>query len=292
MQALEKEIESAVTRASGTAFRIAEKEALGGGCIHNANCIVGEDQRRFFIKQNGHSFLASFEAEAISLKAIAATDTIKVPMPIAVCAAGNTCALVLEYLPMGKSQEQDWNKMGEQLARLHQCTHERFGWDQDNWIGSTPQVNSWKGEWVTFYAECRLQPQIRWARKKGLRLGQAEALIDKFPAFFENYTPVASLLHGDLWAGNASFLNDGSPVIFDPASYYGDRETDLALTELFGGFPGKFYDGYESVWPIDPGYRLRKDLYQLYHILNHYIIFGGGYGAQAEGLIGRLIAAV
>jgi protein-ribulosamine 3-kinase len=163
-----------------------------------------------------------------------------------------------------------------------------FGWDHDNWIGATPQVNTWKEQWVQFFAECRLGPQIKWARNRGLPLSQAGELIESLPDFFDTYAPVPSLLHGDLWSGNAGFLADGTPVIFDPASHYGDRECDLAMTEMFGGFPGEFYRSYNAEWPLHTGYRIRKQLYILYHTLNHYNLFGGGYGSQAEAIIRSL----
>ena len=292
MPALQKEIESTIAKATGSPIRISGGQSIGGGCIHNARCLTGKDGRQFFVKENRHALLPSFEAEAHSLDVMAKTETIRVPKPVGVCTDNSSAALILEYLPMGGRGKGDWRRMGAELARLHEHMNPAFGWDHDNWIGSTPQINSWRDDWITFYGECRLLPQIRWARDRGLRLREAESLIDRLPEFFQSYRPAASLLHGDLWAGNASFLTDGTPVIFDPASYYGDRESDLAMTELFGGFPEAFYAGYESVLPIDPEYSLRRDLYQLYHVLNHFNLFGGGYGSQAEGMVRRLIAAV
>lgn len=291
MGAMEKAIESAISEETGSEFRIADARVLGGGCIHQAQCLNGTDGRQFFLKQNQVRHMGAFQAEAAALGSMAATGTIRVPRPVAVRECRETAFLVLEYLPFGRSGG-DWARMGAELARLHQTESTRFGWDHDNWIGSTPQVNAWKNDWVTFYAECRLRPQLDRAAGKGLRVGQADVLIRQLHLFFEDYTPTPSLLHGDLWAGNAAFLEDGTPVIFDPASYYGDPETDLAMTELFGGFPDSFYQGYASVRPIHHGYNRRRDLYQLYHVLNHYTIFGGGYGAQAKLLTDRLVDSV
>ena len=182
--------------------------------------------------------------------------------------------------------------MGTQLAQLHRHENARYGWDHDNWIGSFPQINTWHDEWVEFFAQCRLRPQVEAANRRGLRLTQMDALIEALPAFFDGYDPPPSLLHGDLWSGNAAFLEDGTPLVYDPASYYGDRETDLAMTEMFGGFPREFYDAYDREWPLDKGYRIRKQLYILYHTLNHYNLFGSGYGSQAESIIAGLLRRV
>jgi fructosamine-3-kinase len=185
--------------------------------------------------------------------------------------SGGEAALLLEYLPMGggtgKARYED---LGRGLARVHEKRKPAFGWHRDNWIGSTPQYNGFEEDWVTFWREKRLRPQIEWARDRGLRLRGAEELLEVLPAFFESYSPEPSLLHGDLWSGNVEFMDDGSPVIFDPATYYGDRETDLAMTEM---------------------YRRRRDLYNLYHLLNHYNLFGGGYGASAERTVTSLVRA-
>jgi fructosamine-3-kinase len=285
---LDQSIEEAISRSTSEAFSIRGSTGLGGGCIHDASCVTGSDGRRFFVKRNSIGLLPSFEAEAHSLKRLADTGTIRVPAPVCTCHGDGQCALVLEYLPMG-GRLQDWSAMGTQLAQLHRHGTGRYGWDHDNWIGSFPQINTWHDEWVEFFAQCRLRPQADAANRRGLRLTQMDALIEALPAFFDGYDPPPSLLHGDLWSGNASFLEDGTPLVYDPASYYGDRETDLAMTEMFGGFPREFYDTYDREWPLDKGYRIRKQLYILYHTLNHYNLFGGGYGSQAESIIAGLL---
>jgi len=282
MSSLHPAIESAIGEATGAPFRIASASALGGGCIHHAECLTGADGRRFFVKQNSRDLLPSFAAEAEALAAMAATRTIRVPLPVATCHAAGKAALILEYLPISRARDGDWEAMGRQLARLHRHTADSFGWPSDNFIGPTPQHNTRHTDWITFYAECRLRPQITWARRKGLPLRQADALLDALPRLFAGYTPVPSLLHGDLWAGNAAFLEDRSPVTFDPAAYFGDREADLAMTSLFGGFPPPFYHAYHAEWPLHPDHPSRQSLYHLYHLLNHFILFGGSYGQQAE----------
>ena len=172
-------------------------------------------------------------------------------------------------------------------------TSSRFGFAQDNYIGTTPQPNDWKDNWMDFWREQRLGFQLRLAAQNGYggklqALG--EKLLDALPAFFTGCMPQPALLHGDLWSGNHAFLADGTPVIFDPAPYYGDRECDLAMTELFGGYPADFYAAYRAAYPLDDGYAVRRDLYNLYHILNHANLFGGGYARQAEGMMQRLLA--
>jgi protein-ribulosamine 3-kinase len=168
----------------------------------------------------------------------------------------------------------------------------RFGFAQNNFIGTTPQPNAWKDNWPDFWREHRLGFQLRLAAQNGYG-GQlqslGEKLSDALPAFFAGYTPQPSLLHGDLWSGNHAYLQDGTPTIFDPATYYGDRECDIAMTELFGGYPADFYAAYRAAYPLDAGYATRRDLYNLYHILNHANLFGGGYARQAEQMMLRLL---
>jgi protein-ribulosamine 3-kinase len=171
---------------------------------------------------------------------------------------------------------------------------ENYGFAHDNFIGSTPQPNGWANNWVEFLREKRFGFQLQLAKQNGHggRLQDlGAALLEKLPAFFDGYTPQPSLLHGDLWGGNHAFLADGTPAIFDPAVYYGDREADIAMTELFGGYAGEFYAAYRAAWPLDDGYAVRRELYNLYHILNHANLFGSGYARQAEGMMQRLLAA-
>jgi fructosamine-3-kinase len=183
--------------------------------------------------------------------------------------------ILLERLELSHKQGKsgDWRAMGRALAALHGHTGPRFGWHRDNYIGLAPQVNTWKDDWSDFFVECRLLPQARRAR-----IGLPETAIR---TLLEDHRPAPSLLHGDLWSGNAGFTQDG-PVVFDPAVYYGDREADLAMTELFGGFPREFYEAYG---PLDAGYARRKHLYNLYHLLNHLNLFGGGYRARVEAAL-------
>lgn len=185
----------------------------------------------------------------------------------------------MERLALGA--RPDWPALARMLAALHRHTAERYGWDGDNWIGLAPQKNGWGDDWPRFFLEKRLQPQIEWAASKGFRIATPDVKE------LLGHHPVPSLLHGDLWRGNAGFTPEG-PVLFDPAVYYGDREADLAMTELFGGFPREFYASYAAELPLAPGYEKRRDLYNLYHVLNHLNLFGAGYLAQAKALLARL----
>lgn len=265
-------------------------QAVGGGDISPAwHAQAG--QQHWFVKTGPAQLTALFTAEAAGLDALRASGAVRVP---AVLGHGSQAAgayLLLEWLELQPGSADA--RLGETLAALHGHTAAIFGWERDNFIGRTPQANTQTGDWAVFWRDRRLGPQLQWVAARGgsNRLHDLGArLLDKLPVFFSAYQPVASLLHGDLWRGNQARLPDGTPVIFDPAVYYGDRETDLAMSELFGGFNADFYAAYQTVWPTDAGYATRRRLYQLYHVLNHFNLFGGGYGAQAENLIASLLA--
>ncbi|WP_034640741.1 fructosamine kinase family protein [Chitinilyticum aquatile] len=286
MSTLIRDLENAVSHLTGQPFHSRQQRSVGGGCINEA-FVLSDGERRFFVKTNRARLHPMFVAEAEGLRALAAG--MRVPEVIADGVSGDTAWLVLEWLDMGGSPEPA--AMGAALASVHRITAPHFGWHIDNTIGSTPQSNTWHDSWEGFWREERLAPQFALARRNGARFGEQEArLLDALPAFFNGYTPQPSLLHGDLWGGNAAGLADGTPVIFDPACYFGDRECDLAMTELFGGFGTRFMAAYHSAWPIDSGYKVRRTLYNLYHILNHFNLFGGGYESQARQMIGQLLA--
>jgi fructosamine-3-kinase len=260
-------------------FELHRTTPVGGGSINAAFRIEGADGTRYFLKLNDARHHPMFVAEAAGLDALAATNTIQAPRPIVHGVAGDQSYLVLEHLEL--NARGDARLLGEQLAALHRCSNHGFGFDQDNFIGTTPQPNGWKESWIDFWREQRLGFQLRLAAKNGYE-GQLQNL-------FKGYTPLPSLLHGDLWSGNHAYMAGGVPTIFDPACYYGDRECDLAMTELFGGYPASFYAAYRAAWPLDAGYAARRDLYNLYHILNHANLFGGGYVRQAEQMMRVLL---
>jgi protein-ribulosamine 3-kinase len=277
---------------TGREFVAARWRDTGGGCINRALVLEGGG-RSYFVKCNDAARLSMFEAELAGLRELAAAAAVRVPQPVCAGVACGSAYLVLEYLELDRTGAA-METLGYQLARLHRHTAEVFGWARNNTIGSTPQDNTPAVDWVEFWRERRLGFQLRLAAAAGgsaLRR-KGEKLLAVLDHFFVDYRPVPSLLHGDLWSGNAAALPDGQPVIFDPAVYYGDRETDIAMTELFGGFGTPFYDAYRETWPLDPGYSTRRTLYNLYHVLNHLNLFGGGYGAQAERMIDSLLAEV
>ncbi len=281
------QIAIAISQATGERFTCDHRQAQSGGCI-NQSTKLSDDKRQFFVKTNNANRLDMFAAEAIALRQMYATQTIRIPQPICWGVAEDAAYLVIENLELGGSQ--DWEAMGRNLAAMHRVTSDRgFGWERNNTIGSTVQINNWTEDWVSFWSEHRLGFQMQLAKRKGWRSNIAEEKIyGLLPKFFSDYQPQPAMVHGDLWGGNAAFV-DGvikpEPVIFDPALYFGDREVDLAMTELFGGFPSQFYRAYQAAYPLDAGYQQRKTLYNLYHILNHFNLFGGGYGSQANRMI-------
>jgi protein-ribulosamine 3-kinase len=288
-----KDIARAISEATDAPFILERKESVSGGDINAAWRIEGGG-RAFFVKVNAPERLPMFEAEAAGLAEIARSGTIRVPQPVCSGAGSDASWLVLEYIGLNRAGGRCMRELGHRLALLHKVTNERFGWSRDNTIGATPQVNTPGGDWIAFWREHRLRFQLDLAARNGYRgrlQQQGARLLETLPAFFSGYAPIPSLLHGDLWGGNAGCDSESGPVIYDPAVYYGDREADIAMTELFGGFGSEFYSGYREAFPLEAGYVTRKHLYNLYHVLNHLNLFGGGYGAQAERMIERLLAA-
>ena len=230
-----------------------------------------------------------FEAEVDGLNELRKTSEIRVPDVIDCGVEDGRACLVLEYLHLEQPSRDTARRFGHQLARLHRHTADRYGWFRDNTIGPTPQKNDWSDDWVGFFGERRLDFQIRLAYDNGYDLrDEGRRLGARLPELFDGYDPVPSLLHGDLWGGNWGSV-DGAPVIFDPAVYYGDRESDIAMTLLFGGFGRAFYDGYAAEWPMAQGHEQRLRLYQLYHVLNHLNLFGSSYLGKARQLLKELL---
>ncbi len=286
------DIEKHLTKALDRPVTLSRPESVGGGCINQTFRLRSGDDR-FFVKVNEASELAMFEAEAQGLEELGKTEALRIPRPRCYGVSGGQAWLVMDDLQLGGSG--DPAVLGEGLAALHAIQSERFGWHRDNTIGSTPQINRREDEWLTFWREHRLGFQLALAARRGAGAKTAtlgDRLLDRLPALLEGHAPAPSLLHGDLWSGNYAFTRAGEPALFDPAVYYGDRETDLAMTELFGGFGRDFYAAYNAAWPLDAGYPVRKTLYNLYHVLNHFNLFGGAYLSQAQGMMQQLIAEV
>jgi protein-ribulosamine 3-kinase len=260
------------------ALKVQAAESVAGGCIHDCYRVEIEG-RSFFLKCNDAAQADNFAAEADGLAALR-SNGMRAPEPVSHGTAGSKAYLLLEYLPL--EGNRDFAAMGRMLAEGHGKLGPRFGWHRDNFIGATLQENGWSDDWMEFWRERRMAPQIALARRNGFELS-AEGIT----SCLEGHRPAPSLLHGDLWSGNGGFTNEG-PVVFDPAVYYGDREADLAMTELFGGFPPEFYAAYKAAYPLESGYALRKHLYNLYHLLNHLNLFGAGYLAQVQRTLGLL----
>jgi fructosamine-3-kinase len=263
---------------------------VGGGDISSA-WRIRADGHNVFLKTGPASSYEMFLAESEGLKELENAQALRVPRVLGCVVSGAEAMLALEWINFEPANAAAESMLGCLLAKQHRVQEEQFGWHRDNTIGSTPQVNTWSDDWVRFFAEHRLGYQLELAASKGfdgkLQTG-GRRLIDSLGRFFSDYWPEPSLLHGDLWGGNWAVAN-GEPVIFDPAVYYGDREADIAMTMLFGGFSRTFYHSYEQEWPFEPGVEDRLELYKLYHVLNHLNLFGSAYLSRAESIIKRLL---
>ncbi|OQW93683.1 MAG: hypothetical protein BWK79_09845 [Beggiatoa sp. IS2] len=282
-----------IAQTTGQYFEIQTHYNIVGGCINNSYRIEGTGQN-YFVKLNDKKHADVFAAEAAGLNELAKSATIKVPLPLCWGATTEHAYLVMEYLALYSSGHPAVSTLlGQQLAAMHRVTGVVFGHHRNNYIGLTPQLNVSKENWIDFWRQHRLGFQLEQAARNGYGgqlQHQGERLLIGMDVLFDNYPPVPSLLHGDLWSGNCAAIYGGQPVVFDPAVYYGDRETDLAMTELFGGFSTHFYNAYQDHFPLKDGYYVRKNLYNLYHILNHLNLFGSGYLKQAEEMVALLLS--
>lgn len=278
-----------ISQVTGATFTASHQRPVGGGSVNQAYALV-DGTRAYFVKLNQAVRIAMFEAEALGLQQMAATKTVRVPRPICWGTADASAYLVLEWLDLGYGTHRSWQELGTNLAALHRVSSDRgFGWQQNNTIGFIPQHNPWTPTWTEFFREHRLGYQLRQAQQRGGHFPDGERLLSQIPDLLAGHNPIPSLVHGDLWSGNAAVTKLEEPVIFDPAVYFGDREVDLAMTELFGTFPNDFYKAYHLAFPLESGYERRKHLYNLYHILNHFNQFGGSYEQQANRTIAALL---
>ena len=263
--------------------------ALGGGSI-SAAWQVPTESGPVFLKTGAAADFEQFDAEADGLRELERAAAVRVPRVLGVGKCGPDAFLALEWLELAAGGGDAARVLGQRLAAQHRRVQDCFGWHRDNTIGSTPQVNTPDRDWIRFFREHRLVYQLERAARNGYTgelQEQGAALAGRLDRLFDDYEPAASLLHGDLWGGNWA-IADGEPVIFDPAAHYGDRECDLAMTRLFGGFGPGFYAAYEEAWPLHPGHRQRIPLYQLYHVLNHLNLFGRAYLGRALSLLREL----
>ena len=287
-----------IATATGASFEVTSMRPVGGGCIHQAFAITGKGgygERSCFAKLNGPDRAPMFAAEAEGLAALRAAAAVAVPAVVALGHDDERAWIILEWLELAALDSASGAQLGAALAAQHRVAHARFGWEHDNFIGATAQRNGWSGDWLAFWLDKRLHEQLKLAARHRLpsrMIDRGERLAADCAAFFRGHRPIASLLHGDLWGGNAAALSHGKAVVFDPAVYAGDREADLAMTELFGGFPKDFHSAYRAAWPLDDAYRVRRDFYNLYHVLNHANLFAGGYVRQAEQSVEKLLAEI
>lgn len=288
------DIELQISMTTGHPFAVKAMTPMGGGCINQAYRIADGNQR-FFVKLNSNNALSMFEAEAAGLMEIQRSKTFRVPAVLCHGRNEQHAWLVLEYLDIHSGAQGRATDLGTQLAAMHRVCARQFGWTRDNTLGHTPQINTVSSNWVEFWRMHRLGHQLDLAKTRGFTgklQDSGENLLIDLDKLLGDRFPAPSLLHGDLWNGNYSYDVTGFPVLFDPAVYYGDREADIAMTELFGGFPANFYSAYRNDYPLDSGYNIRKIVYNLYHILNHLNLFGSGYLNQAEQMIIRLLAEI
>ena len=272
--------------------------------LHTITAVTGGDinfafkahfgEAVLFIKtpktQNSRITLAMFEAELRALHCIERTQTLLTPRPICTTLKDKSAFLVLEFIPI--QADGDWYAYGAALAKMHRHTAPTFGFDTPNYIGATAQINTRSDHWAEFFWACRLKPQLDLCQQNQVTIASPKTL-DQLKTVVDHtlapHQPEASLVHGDLWQGNTGFTGDGMPLTFDPAAYYGDRETDIAMTTLFGAFPHSFYQGYEDVWPLPKGYAQRQRIYNLYHLLNHANLFGGSYINSCQRTLSDII---
>ena len=294
-------LDQAITSLFGDNLRIVSKRPVHGGDINESYCLSLSDGTAVFMKCNALKNLPFFVAEANGLEALRKPETIGVPKPLAIGTdkAQRIAFLLMEYLEPAAKLTRYWEIFGRELAALHRadCAEfaeaeqgHPFGLTYDNYIGASPQINTPKENWITFFRECRLLPQIKMAERylDTKMRKQCTKLLDHLDSYLTEPT-FPSLIHGDLWSGNAVCGSNGKAWILDPAVYVGHYEAELAMTELFGGNPTSFYEAYNEVTPIDSGYHDRRDLYNLYHMLNHLNLFGATYLGSVQRILNRYV---
>ena len=287
-------LNDAIQSVFGENAEVETKAPVAGGDINSAYALKLSNGETIFMKANRRSNFGFFRAELEGLSAIRKTETVRVPQVLALGTEGETSFLLMEYIEPGRGGKASSEELGVGLARMHKADasefveNGKFGFLHDNYIGAGVQINTPKESWAEFFTECRLVPQFQKAEgyfDSGTRK-KMEKLLGKISRYLPE--PVKpSLLHGDLWSGNYMVDREGNPWLIDPAAYVGNAEADLAMTELFGGFDRAFYEAYRTEAGIDPSYKERRDLYNLYHLLNHLNLFGSGYYMSVKSILDR-----
>ena len=269
---------------------------VGGGCIHKAWCIHFQNDKRVFAKSNhiDNINMFKFERECLSvLKRFANKSYICVPESLDLISYQNQSILFLEWIDLKQSQQ---NLLGKGLALLHKSSSEwsqkKFGWEEEGFIGSSSQIRGWESNWGEFFINYRLRPQLIQAKAWGVRVEDYEDVLRYLSPYLNDHHPKISIVHGDLWSGNCGMTKNGLGSLYDPASYWADREVDISMTKLFGGFNKEFYTGYEEIWPLDKSSQDRTDIYNLYHLLNHANMFGGSYKENSLKILKNLRSRV
>lgn len=282
-----------ISQVTGKPFMPRKIRKVAGAGVNDAT-VLSDDGRSYFVKHNTPDGLEMFRAEALGLHEINRTLTVQVAKPVCWGATEELSYLVLNYLDLTDRTPSEDAELGRTLAALHERRSPYFGWYRDNTVGTTPQINTPHAQWPLFFRDRRLLFQLHLAAQNGYTgriQDMGQQIIEAVPELLRGHSPAPSLLHGDLWAGNCAAY-EGRPILFDPAVYYGDREADIAMTELFGGFSPSFYAAYQETTPLAPGYSVRKTLYNLYHVLNHLNLAGGGYLGQAERMMVSLLTEI
>ncbi len=286
-------IEKSIQVAGHTDFSLADKKVVTGGDISQAFAI-GNGYQTYFVKINSHAFLNNFQQEVTGLKYLAHCHQFVIPKVISIGSYQQQCFLVLEYLQLSRLGNE--RRFAESLAALHQITNKSFGFEANNFIGASPQINAWSSNWSEYFVDYRLRPQVDWLLQKHINpsiLNQlkqvSKKLLGSVRCFLEQHTPSASLVHGDLWQGNYAFDKHGNPVLYDPACYFADREVDIAMLEMFGSPCKEFYSAYEQIFPRLIDTDKRKKIYNLYHLLNHANLFEGGYIKQVVHSVNEIL---
>jgi len=287
-----KSIEKAIQETTSRAFSIESTSTVSNGDINQSYCISGSNQQ-YFVKINDKKNIEQFNCEAYSLSKIRQSEQISCPSVITKGTTGDKSFLVLDYINFKQPDSLDWYNLGQQIAYLLLCTistkNNQFGWTHDNFIGYSIQKNTWQESWSTFFTEQRIAWQLQKLHEKSIHLGNIDHIVDVCAKVLSDHKVVPCIVHGDLWQGNLG-VSEHQPVIFDPACYFGDREVDIAMTELFGRIPEDFYLGYQEIYPLNNSYEQRKQVYNFYHILNHANLFAGQYIEQSKAQLQRILS--